>query len=130
MPETRPSSAQRRAPAPFQGAPYSQAIIFGDLVFVAGQVALDPDTHGRRGRDRRADRAASSQTSRRSSRRPARASSSLLKTTVFLADFDDFTAMNGVYGRHVGPEPPARSTVEVAYLPSGVLVEIDAIAHL
>jgi 2-iminobutanoate/2-iminopropanoate deaminase len=54
----------------------------------------------------------------------------LVKTTIFLADFDDFQAMNEVYARHVGPEPPARATVQVAYLPSGVLVEIDALAHL
>jgi 2-iminobutanoate/2-iminopropanoate deaminase len=54
----------------------------------------------------------------------------LLKTTIFLADFDDFPKVNEVYGRHVGPQPPARATVQVAFLPGGVLVEIDAIAHL
>jgi 2-iminobutanoate/2-iminopropanoate deaminase len=54
----------------------------------------------------------------------------LVKTTVYLADLDDFAGMNEVYARHVGERPPARATVEVARLPSGALVEIEAIAHL
>ena len=53
----------------------------------------------------------------------------LVKTTVFLTDLGDFAAMNEVYARHVGDRPPARSTVEVAALPSGARVEIEAIAH-
>jgi 2-iminobutanoate/2-iminopropanoate deaminase len=53
-----------------------------------------------------------------------------VKTTVFLADLGDFAAMNEVYARHVGGSPPARSTVEVAALPSGARVEIEAIAEL
>jgi 2-iminobutanoate/2-iminopropanoate deaminase len=53
-----------------------------------------------------------------------------VKTTVFLADLGDFGAMNEVYARHVGGSPPARATVEVAALPSGALVEIEAIATL
>jgi 2-iminobutanoate/2-iminopropanoate deaminase len=52
----------------------------------------------------------------------------LVKTTVFLQNLDDFAGMNEVYARHVGDSPPARSTVEVAKLPSGALVEIEAIA--
>ena len=52
----------------------------------------------------------------------------LVKTTVFLADLGDFQGMNGVYAKHVGDRPPARSTVEVAALPSGAIVEIEAIA--
>ena len=52
----------------------------------------------------------------------------LVKTTVFLQDLGDFVAMNDVYARHVGDRPPARSTVEVAKLPSGALVEIEAVA--
>jgi len=54
----------------------------------------------------------------------------LVKTTVFLQNLDDFQGMNSVYAAHVGDRPPARSTVEVAKLPSGALVEIEAIAHL
>jgi 2-iminobutanoate/2-iminopropanoate deaminase len=54
----------------------------------------------------------------------------LVKTTVFLQNLDDFQGMNSVYAKHVGEQPPARSTVEVAKLPSGALVEIEAIAHV
>ena len=53
-----------------------------------------------------------------------------MKTTVFLANLADFQGMNEVYARHVGEQPPARSTVEVAALPSGALVEIEAVAAL
>ena len=54
----------------------------------------------------------------------------LVKTTVFLQNLDDFQGMNSVYAQHVGASPPARSTVEVAKLPSGALVEIEAVALL
>ena len=54
----------------------------------------------------------------------------LVKTTVYLANLDDFAGMNEVYARHVGDRPPARATIEVARLPSGALVEIEAIGHL
>ncbi len=119
-----------RAPAPFQGAPYNQGVIFGDLVFVAGQVGLDPESY------EVVDGGIEAQTERVMQNIQAileEAGSSmkqLLKCTIFLADFDDFATVNEVYGKYVGPEPPARATVQVAYLPSGVLVEIDAIAHL
>ena len=119
-----------RAPAPFQGAPYSQGIIFGDLVWVSGQVAIDPASGNV------VEGGITEQTEQVMQNVSAileEAGSGLkqlVKTTIFLADFDDFQAMNEVYARHVGPEPPARATVQVAYLPSGVLVEIDALAHL
>ena len=119
-----------RAPAPFQGAPYSQGIVFGDLVFVSGQIAVDPATH------EVVEGGIEDQTERVMQNLSAileEAGSGLkelVKTTIFLANFDDFAAVNEVYRRHVGPEPPARATVQVAYLPSGALVEIDAIGHL
>ena len=119
-----------QAPAPFQGAPYSQGIIFGDLVWVSGQVGIDPASGNV------VEGGISEQTEQVMQNVSAileEAGSSLkqlVKTTIFLADFDDFQAMNEVYAGHVGPEPPARATVQVAYLPSGVLVEIDALAHL
>jgi 2-iminobutanoate/2-iminopropanoate deaminase len=119
-----------RAPAPFQGAPYSQAIVFEDLVFVAGQVGIDPGTSevvegGIEGQTERVMQNLSAILEEAGS-----GLKQLVKTTIFLADFDDFQGMNEVYAKHVGPQPPARATVQVAYLPSGVLVEIDAIAHL
>ncbi len=117
------------APAPFQGAPYNQAIVAGDLVFVAGQLGLRPG-------DTAVEGDVAAQTERALTNLGAildAAGSSLenlVKTTVFLQRLDDFQAMNEVYAKHVGGRPPARSTFEVAKLPSGALVEIEAIAHL
>jgi 2-iminobutanoate/2-iminopropanoate deaminase len=119
-----------RAPAPFQGAPYSQAIRVGDLVFVSGQLALRP------GEKELMGGSIQEQTEQIFANLGAileEAGSSLgrlVKTTVFLQNLDDFAGMNEVYAKHVGDRPPARSTVEVAKLPSGALVEIEAVAHL
>ena len=116
------------APAPFQGAPYSQAIKANGLVFVSGQVALDPDAQAL------VPGGITEQTEQVFANLRAileAAGSSLdriVKTTVFLQSFDDFAAMNEVYARHVGGVPPARSTFEVVKLPSGALVEIEAVA--
>jgi 2-iminobutanoate/2-iminopropanoate deaminase len=117
------------APAPFQGAPYSQAIKAGEFVFVSGQLGLTPD-HGEitGGIEEQTEQVFANLAAIL-----AEAGTSLdrlVKTTVFLADLGDFGAMNEVYARHVGPSPPARATVEVAALPSGALVEIEAIATL
>jgi 2-iminobutanoate/2-iminopropanoate deaminase len=116
------------APAPFQGAPYSQAIKANGFVFVSGQLALRP------GEKELAGGSIAEQTEQVFANLVAileAAGSSLdrlVKTTVFLQDLDDFAGMNEVYARHIGGEPPARSTVEVAKLPSGALVEIEAVA--
>ena len=118
------------APAPFQGAPYSQAIRAGDFVFVSGQLALRP------GEKELAGGTIGEQTEqvfanlRAILEEAGTGLDRLVKTTVFLQNLDDFAGMNEVYARHVGDRPPARSTVEVAKLPSGALVEIEAIAHL
>ena len=117
------------APAPFQGAPYNQAIVAGDLVFVAGQLGLRPGDTGIEGD-------VATQTGQALSNLAAilqAAGSSmenLVKTSVFLVDLADFQAMNEVYASRVGDRPPARSTFEVAALPSGARVEIEAVAHL
>ena len=119
-----------RAPAPFQGAPYSQAIRVGDLVFVSGQLALRP------GEKELTGGSIQEQTEQIFANLDAileEAGSGLeklVKTTVFLQNLADFAGMNEVYASRIGDRPPARSTVEVAELPSGALVEIDAIAHL
>ena len=118
------------APAPFQGAPYSQAIKANGFVFVSGQLALRP------GEGKMVDGGISEQTAQVMANLAAilgAAGSSLrnlVKTTVYLQNLGDFPAMNEVYGQHVGPVPPARATVEVAALPSGALVEIEAVALL
>jgi len=115
------------APSPFQGAPYSQAIKTGDLVFVSGQLGLKPG-------DTQISGTIQEQTEQIFKNLQAileAAGSSLdriVKTTVFLVNLGDFQGMNEVYATQVGEDRPARSTVEVAALPSGALVEIEAIA--
>jgi 2-iminobutanoate/2-iminopropanoate deaminase len=117
-----------QAPAPFQGAPYSQAIKANGLVFVSGQLALTL------GHSELAGDTIEEQTRQIFDNLEAilaEAGSGLeriVKTTVFLASLDDFQGMNSVYAERVGDVPPARSTIEVAALPSGALVEIEAIA--
>jgi 2-iminobutanoate/2-iminopropanoate deaminase len=116
------------APAPFQGAPYSQAIKANGFVFVSGQLALRP------GEKELIPGGIAEQTEQvfANLRAILEASGSSLdrvvKTSVFLQDLDDFAAMNEIYARHVGEVPPARSTFQVARLPSGALVEIEAVA--
>jgi 2-iminobutanoate/2-iminopropanoate deaminase len=116
-----------RAPAPFQGAPYNQAIVSGGFVFVAGQLGVTPD-------GQLVDGGIGEQTEQIMRNLTAileEAGSGLdrlVKTTVFLTDLGTFSGMNEVYARHVGDTPPARSTVEISALPSGALVEIEAIA--
>jgi 2-iminobutanoate/2-iminopropanoate deaminase len=118
-----------RAPAPFRGAPYSQAVIFGDLVFVAGQVALRP------GHDEIVSEAIEEQTVQvceniKTILEEAGSSwEKVLKTTVFLVDFADFPTLNEVYGRYVGERPPARATVEIKSLPMGAKLEVEVVAH-
>ncbi len=118
-----------KAPEPLQGAPYSQAIKVDNLVFVSGQIALKPGETALTGAT------AGEQTEQIFANLKAILDSAgsrldrMVKATVFLARMEDFTEMNEVYKRHAGTQPPARSTVQVAKLPAGALVEIDVIAH-
>ena len=117
------------APAPFQGAPYSQAILANGFVFASGQVGLRAgETELGQGI------AAQTEQALANLRAVLEAAGSgldrLVKTTVFLQDLGDFAAMNEVYASHVGEQPPARATIEVSALPSGAKVEIEAIALL
>jgi 2-iminobutanoate/2-iminopropanoate deaminase len=129
MPETKSVVRTDQAPGPFQGAPYSQAIRAGGFVFVSGQLGLklwDEEIGG----------SIAEQTEqifvnlRAILKEAGSGLERLVKTTVFLVDLAEFAAMNEVYARHVGDAPPARATVEVAALPSGARVEIEAIAEL
>jgi len=118
-----------RAPAPFQGAPYNQAVKAAGLVFVAGQLGLRPgEKQPLDGISEQTEQVM--QNLRAILEEAGSGIDRLVKTTVFLQDLGDFAAMNEVYATHVGEEPPARSTVEVAKLPSGALVEIEAVALL
>jgi 2-iminobutanoate/2-iminopropanoate deaminase len=118
------------APAPFQGAPYSQAIKAGGLVFVSGQLPLEPGHTELLGGTIQEQTELVLANLRAILEAAGSGLDRLVKTTVFLQNLDDFQGMNEVYVKHVGDRPPARSTVEVAKLPSGALVEIDAIALL
>ena len=116
------------APAPFQGAPYSQAIKVGDLVFVSGQLALRPDHADIVGETIEEQTEQVFANLRAILEEAGSGLDRLVKTTVYLADLGDFAAMNEVYARHVVDRPPARATIEVSALPSGAKVEIEAVA--
>ncbi|GAF27281.1 putative translation initiation inhibitor, yjgF family [Moorella thermoacetica Y72] len=118
--------ATNQAPAAI--GPYSQAIKIGNLIFTSGQIPLDPAS------GRIVDGGAAEQTARvmanlQAVLAAARAGlEDIVKTTVYIKDMNDFSAINEVYGRYFTQEPPARSCVEVARLPKDVLVEIEAVA--
>jgi 2-iminobutanoate/2-iminopropanoate deaminase len=114
--------------APQAIGPYSQAVVAGSLVFASGQIPLDPQTGefvagGIREQTEQVLRNLSAVL-----RAAGTSLEQVVKTTVFLADMDDFSAMNEVYGRYFELESPARSTVQATRLPRDARVEIDAIA--
>jgi 2-iminobutanoate/2-iminopropanoate deaminase len=124
---TRSAISTNAAPAAL--GPYSQAITAGDLVFCAGQGAIDPATND-----------VETGTIEEETRRTLRNVGAILdaagvgfadvvKTTVFLTDLADFAAMNAVYATFFPDPPPARSTVQVAALPKGFKVEIEVVAY-
>jgi 2-iminobutanoate/2-iminopropanoate deaminase len=119
-----------RAPGPFHGAPYNQAIRIGDLVFVAGQLGIDRETGELVGASVEEQTEQIMHNIGAILEAAGSGLDKLVKTTVYLLDLHDFVGMNGVYARHVGDRPPARSTVGIAQLPSGARVEIEAIAHV
>ena len=116
--------------APAAIGPYSQAVSAGGFLFTAGQIALDPHSgqivDG--GVQQQAERVMANLTA--VLKEAGTDWSSVVKTTVYLHDMADFPAMNEVYGKWLGDARPARSTIQAAALPRGVLVEIDVIAKL
>jgi 2-iminobutanoate/2-iminopropanoate deaminase len=119
--------------APAAIGPYSQGVRAGNLIFTAGQVALDPATQ------QVVASGITEQTTQVLENLKAileaggSSLSKAVKATVFLKDFGDFAAMNAVYGAYLAPAgviPPARSTIEVSRLPKDVLIEIDLIAEV
>lgn len=116
--------------APAAVGPYSQAVRLGNMIFSAGQVALDPAQGVLVGEDVQAQ---TEQVFKNLQAVLAAAGSDLtkvVKTTVFLTTMDHFNAMNEVYGRHFPNNPPARSTVAVCALPKAALVEIEVVAYV
>jgi len=118
--------ATTQAPTPI--GPYSQGVIAGGLLFVSGQIPIDPAT------DTIVEGSIEVQTEQVLKnllailKEAKIGPENVVKTTVFLRDLADFPKMNDVYARYLGKEPPARSTIQAAALPKGVSIEIDLIA--
>jgi 2-iminobutanoate/2-iminopropanoate deaminase len=116
------------AGGPSAQGPYSPAIRAGNLLFLSGQIPLDPAT----GTLVAGDVSAQTEQVMRNLEMVLQAAGAsfehVVRTTVFLTDLNDFAAMNAVYAKYVGSPPPARATVQVSRLPRDVRVEIDAIA--
>jgi 2-iminobutanoate/2-iminopropanoate deaminase len=116
--------------APAAIGPYSQGVVAGGFLFTAGQIALEPGT------GQLVSGSVVEQTHRvlenlKAVLTAAGASwADVVRTTVYLVDLADFPSVNELYARHLGAAQPARSTVQVAALPRGALVEIDAIARI
>jgi 2-iminobutanoate/2-iminopropanoate deaminase len=116
--------------APAAAGPYSQAVRAGDFLFVSGQVGIDPAT------GTLVEGGLEAQVSQVLSNLEAILAAagagldSIVKATVFLQSISDFAAMNEIYAGRFADQPPARAAFEVAQLPLGALVEIEAIAHL
>jgi 2-iminobutanoate/2-iminopropanoate deaminase len=114
--------------APAAVGPYSQGVRIGNLVYTAGQVALDPASGQLVGNDTPAQTERVLQNLTAILEAAGTSLENVVKTTVFLANMDDFNAMNEVYGRYFSQNQPARTTVQVARLPRNALVEIEAVA--
>ena len=114
--------------APAAIGPYSQAVRCGDLLFLSGQIALHPQDGKMVGED--APTQARQVMANLSAVLEAAGGSlaDLVKTTIYLADLNDFASVNEVYGSFFAADPPARATVEVAKLPKEALVEIEGVA--
>lgn len=118
------------APTPLAGAPYSQAVTHAGLVYVSGQIGLDPETGNLVAGGIEAQ---GEQALRNLAAILAAAGSGLdrvLRATVYLAELEDWPTLNDVYRRHFDDPAPARSAFQVAGLPAGALVEVDVIAAL
>jgi 2-iminobutanoate/2-iminopropanoate deaminase len=118
------------AGAPAAIGPYSQGIVADGLLFCAGQAALDPATGAlvEGGIEPETERVMANLTAVLDA--GGCSWGDVVKTTIFLVDMADFATVNGIYGRFVTDQPPARSTVAVAALPKGARVEIEAVARL
>jgi 2-iminobutanoate/2-iminopropanoate deaminase len=123
---TRKHVTTPHAPTPI--GPYSQGVIAGGLLFVSGQIAIDPASNQLVTGEIEAQTEQVMKNLLAVLTAAKMGADNVVKTTVYLADLADFPKMNEVYGRFLGKTPPARSTIQAAALPRGVKVEIDVIA--
>jgi 2-iminobutanoate/2-iminopropanoate deaminase len=114
--------------APAAVGPYSQGVRIGDLIYTAGQLGLVPGTKEFAGPDVESQTRQALKNLEAILEAGGSCLAHVLKTTVFLIDMGEFAGMNGVYAEFFAEEPPARSTVQVAALPLGGRVEIEAVA--
>ena len=124
MPKKHVETAQ--APRPI--GPYSQAVAAGGFLFASGQIPIDPETNQLQDGDVEAQTERVMKNLLAVLREAGMGPQNVVKTTVYLADMADFPKMNEVYGRYLGEQPPARSTIQAAGLPRGAKVEIDLVA--
>jgi 2-iminobutanoate/2-iminopropanoate deaminase len=124
LPKKHVESSQ--APKPI--GPYSQGVISGGMLFVSGQVPLDPESGELVKGDIEVQVERVLKNIMAILKEAKMGPEHVVKATVYLADLADFPRMNEVYSRYLGKEPPARSTIQVAALPKGARVEIDVIA--
>jgi 2-iminobutanoate/2-iminopropanoate deaminase len=120
----------KTAQAPAAIGPYSQGIVAGGFLFVSGQIPLDPATGQMVTGDVGAQVAQVMENLKAILEAAGGTLAAVVRTTVYLADLEDYPKMNEVYGKYFTVDPPARSTVEVAGLPRGARVEIDVMARL
>ena len=118
--------ATKHAPTPI--GPYSQGVIAGGLLFVSGQIPIDPATDKLIQGDITAQTEQVLKNILAVLKEAKMGPENVVKASVFLADLADFPQMNEVYGKYLGKEPPARSTIQAAALPKGARIEIDVIA--
>jgi 2-iminobutanoate/2-iminopropanoate deaminase len=114
--------------APAAIGPYSQAIQTGNLLFLSGQIPLDPATGELVGGGIEAQARQVMSNLQAVLKAAGLDFTSLVKTTIYLVDLGNFAIVNGIYGECFGATPPARATVQVAALPKGALIEIDGVA--
>jgi 2-iminobutanoate/2-iminopropanoate deaminase len=118
--------ATKHAPTPI--GPYSQGVIAGGLLFVSGQIPIDPATDKLIQGDIKAQTEQVLKNILAVLKEAKMGPENVVKASVFLADLADFAQMNEVYGQYLGKEPPARSTIQAAALPKGARIEMDVIA--
>ncbi len=116
----------KNAPAPI--GPYSQAVMANNTLYISGQICLDPATGGLKNRDIEEETHQVMQNLKTILSEAGLSFSSVVKTTIFLTDMDQFGAVNAIYGKYFDAEFPARETVQVSALPKLVNVEISMIA--
>ena len=114
--------------APAAIGPYSQAVVVGNLVFLSGQIPLDPVTMKIIGEDIETQTRQVFKNIRAVLKAENLTLNNVVKCTVFMKNLDDFASMNTVYAEEFGRHKPARSTVQVARLPKDVLIEIECVA--